>query len=152
MSDLRIAHSVLSEIFEGDPEPIPSWDRGDVAKLETCRGSIEVEAFGMRKYPDVEACAAKLLYSAIKLHAFPNGNKRFALVLVLVFLIKNDRRLTVAPGVNAETARRVAESNPHSAEGEPDLIIEGLTDFYRTNLEHHVWQRSAGSSAVRDPT
>lgn len=146
MSDLRVAHSVLEELFSHDPEPIPAWGHGDLSKLETCRASIEVDAFGIRKYRDVESCAAKLFYSTIKLHPFPNGNKRFALVLLFVFLIRNGRRLTVGPGINAEMARWVAASDPHAPEGEPGKMIAELTDFFRENLAPHRW-----GTSVRGP-
>jgi death-on-curing family protein len=133
MGDLKVAHRVLSEVFADDAEPLPAWHEADRDKLETCRCSIEVEAFGVRKYDDVESCAAKLFYSTIKNHAFPNGNKRYALVLTLLFLLKNGRMLTVAEGVNARTAKWVADSNPHTPEGSPDVIVGVLTTFYREN-------------------
>ena len=135
MSDLRVAHDVLAQVFQDDPEPIPSWELGDLFKLETCRASIEVEAFGVRKYPDLESCAAKLFYATVKAHAFPNGNKRFGLVLVLLFLMKNEMRLTVPAGVAAQTAKQVAQSDPHTADGHPDAVVMRLTAFFRDSLE-----------------
>src|SRR4051812_1035267 len=81
MDDLRLAHRLLAEVFEHDPEPLPGWEEGDPHGLATCRACIEVEAFGIQKYPDLPSAAAKLFYSTIKLHSSPNGNKRFALVL-----------------------------------------------------------------------
>jgi Fic/DOC family len=134
LDDLKIAHAVLAEVFADDPEPIPTWEEGSQSLLETCRGCIEVECFGFRKYPDLPSAAAKLFYSTCKLHAFPNGNKRFALVLTLVLLIKNQARLTAGQGVSAQAAERVANSDPHSPEGAPDVMISGLTDFFRANL------------------
>ncbi|MDQ4040460.1 MAG: type II toxin-antitoxin system death-on-curing family toxin [Actinomycetota bacterium] len=99
--DLRIAYIVLAEVFHDDPEPIPAWERADPHALATCRACIEVEAFGVRKYRDLPSAAAKLFYSVIKLHPFPNGNKRFALVLTLLLIIKNNRRLTAPRGLGA---------------------------------------------------
>jgi len=138
---------VLAEFFEKDPEPIPGWERGDLSKLETCRSSIEVEAFGVRKYPDVPSCAAKLFYSTIKMHAFPNGNKRFALVLLIVFLIRNGKRLTVASGVSADVAKRIAESDPHSDEGSPEKMIADLTDFFRKHLKDREFGQAEAGTA-----
>jgi death-on-curing family protein len=149
MGDLRVAHSVLAEVFENDPEPIPEWERGELSKLETCRCCIEVEAFGVRKYPDVASCAAKLFYSTIKMHAFPNGNKRFALVLLLVFLIRNEVRLSVATGVSAETAKRIADSDPRSPEGQPDVMVAELTEFFRQHLVPHEPGEDLGGEQQR---
>lgn len=135
MGELRLAHQVLAESFAGDEEPIPAWEEGDQHLLETLRGCIEVQAFGVMKYPDVGSCTAKLFYSACKLHAFPNGNKRYALVISLLFLIKNSYRMTAPVGLGAATAKWVAESDPHSAEGHPDLIVETLKIFWAENIQ-----------------
>jgi hypothetical protein len=134
MEDLKLAHGVLAEVFAEDPEPIPSWEEGRSDLLATCRGCIEVESFGYRKYPDLPSAAAKLFYSACKLHAFPNGNKRFALVVTIFLLVKNRTRLTAGQGVSAQAAELVADSDPHSPEGAPDVMIGNLTEFFRDNL------------------
>jgi death on curing protein len=105
MRDLWIAHHVLAEFFADDPEPIPAWDEGDAAKLEMCRACIEVQSCGVLKYPDVPSAAAKLFYSTIKLHAFPNGNKRFALVLTVAFILNNGLMFT-APRASARIPQR----------------------------------------------
>ena len=135
MEQLRIAHTVLAEVFKDDPEPIPRWEQGDPASLATCRACTEVEAYGVRKYPDVPSAAAKLFYSCIKLHAFPNGNKRFALVVALYFAIINGYRLTAPEGMSVEVAEAVAESDPHDPATSPDAVIGTLTIFYRENME-----------------
>jgi death-on-curing family protein len=136
MDDLRLAHRVLAEVFKDDPEPLPNWHHGDRTALATCRGCIEVEAFGQKKYPDLPAAAAKLFYSTIKLHAFPNGNKRFALVLTLLLLRKNNYLLTASQGVGSNIAKIVAATDPHVAVTAPDQIIELLGDFYADNIEY----------------
>jgi death-on-curing family protein len=135
MDDLRIAHMVLAEVFKDDPEPLPDWDRADQHRLGECRACIEVEAFGVKKYPDLPSAVAKLFYSTIKLHAFPNGNKRFAVVLSLMLLIKNGYMLTAESGVGASVAKLVAESDPHAPETAPDVVIAVLAEFYAENIE-----------------
>jgi len=133
MVDLELSHRILAEVFAED-EPVPSWEQGDASLLATCRGCIEVEAFGVRKYPDLPSAAAKLFYSTIKLHAFPNGNKRFALVLTIGLLVKHGARLTVPQGLGSAVAKWVADSDPHSRTGDPDGMIGALTKFYADNL------------------
>lgn len=139
LDDLRAAHAVLAEVFEGDPEPVPGWYEGNRPKLATIAGCTEVSMFGHEKYPDLPSKAAKLFYSAIKVHAFPNGNKRFALVLTLAYFVHNGHRLMAAQGVGAEVARRVADSDPHSPSGAPDTMVEALAVFFKENVEAYDW-------------
>jgi death-on-curing family protein len=103
-------------------------------RLAECRGCVEVEAFGERKYPDLPAAAAKLFYSTIKLHPFPNGNKRFALVLSFVLLLKNGYMLRAPDRMGARVAKLVAESDPHDPKTTPDKMIEALTEFFGENM------------------
>jgi death-on-curing family protein len=135
MDDLLIAHVVLAEVFKDDPEPVPDWDRADQHRLSECRACIEVEAFGVKKYPDLPSAVAKLFYSTIKLHAFPNGNKRFALVLSLMLLVKNGYVLTAPSGVGANIAKLVADADPHNPPTAPDAMITALAQFYAENME-----------------
>jgi death-on-curing family protein len=134
MDDMRRAHNVLSDVFKNDPEPIPEWDSADRNRLAECRACIEVEAFGFKKYPDLPSAVAKLFYSTVKGHIFPNGNKRFALVLSLLLLMKNGQMLTAAQGVSAEVALLVARSDPHSPETAPDRMVDSLAQFYAENM------------------
>jgi death-on-curing family protein len=135
MSDLRLAHRVLAEFFAEDPEPVPAWEEGDEAKLQTICECTEVGVFGVEKYPDLYWKAGKLFYSTIKMHAFPNGNKRFALVLTLLLFSKNDQRLTTPVGVNTATATDIAASDPQTRRGNPDAYITVLADHFRENSE-----------------
>jgi prophage maintenance system killer protein len=134
MADLEASHAALAEVFANDPEPIPAWDEGDQDLLETCCGSIETGAFGERKYPDLPSAAAKLFYSGVKLHAFPNGNKRFGLSLLIRFLILNDSHLTCAPGSMAPLAEHISKSDPRDPLETPDLVIAGVATFFDTYL------------------
>lgn len=135
MGDLQIAHALLEERFRDDPEPMPSWREGDQRLLETCQRCTEVSAFGRLKYPTLVEKTAKLFYSGIKLHAFPNGNKRFGVVLTLVFLIKNGHRVQAAPGELSYMATWVAKTKPHLDAGKPDLITDRLIRFFETRIE-----------------
>lgn len=114
MDDLEASHGVLAEVFANDPEPVPTWDEGRTDLLETLCGSVE-PTFGVRKYPDIPSAAAKVFYSGVKLHAVPNGNKRFGLSVLIRFLILNDQHLTCAPGSMAPLAEHISISDPHDA-------------------------------------
>jgi death-on-curing family protein len=131
IDDLQIIHNVLLGFFKDYPEPVPPWEDGDRVLLETYCACTEV----YDKYPDIPTKAAKLFYSGIKLHCFPNGNKRFSLVGVLLFLVLNGYRLTAAQGVSVEVATWVADSDPHSDLGNPDRVVGVLAEFFAENIE-----------------
>jgi prophage maintenance system killer protein len=133
--DLRRALELLREVFQENPEPLPSWEEGDPALLEMCRSCTDVEAFGTRKYPDVPSAAAKLFYSAIKNHPFPNGNKRFALALTIYFIVFSEGELTAARAVSARVAEWVASTDPHDPQTSPDAVVRALTVFFEQSIE-----------------
>ena len=130
-------------MFENDPEPMPPWEDGDSEKLEMLCHCSEVEAFGVQKYPDLVQKTAKVFYSGVKLHVFPNGNKRFALMTTIVFLILNGHRLRpdgVPPGVLSDLATEVAKTDPHQAGEDSETIIARLVTFFEDKLEPYDWR------------
>lgn len=138
---LALAHQELTRLFEADPEPIPAWASGERDKLEMMCSCTEVEAFGVEKYPDIVSKTAKLFYSAIKLHPFPNGNKRFALIATLSFIIINDHRLKAEVGSAASLATYVATTDPHTPGGEPDRVItQRVRPYFEEGLEPYAWR------------
>jgi len=87
--EVRKIHYALVKDFSSTPDPIiPPGVRSEqllgsaVYRPQTALG-------GELKYPTVETSAAALLHSIILDHPFHNGNKRTALVSVLVFLDEN---------------------------------------------------------------
>lgn len=128
---MKAAHEVLSDVFAGDDEPVPGWDQGDPGLIETCRGSIEVEMFGVKKYPDLFSAAAKLFYSTIKTHSFPNANKRYGTVVTMLLLLLHGYRLDIKLGGWAAAAKMVAETDPHEENGRPDVVVTALAMAFR---------------------
>lgn len=141
MRDLQLAHMVLREVFATDPEPLPGWEQGDQRLLATCCSCTEAGIFGYQKYATLPAKAAKLFYSIIKSHPFPNGNKRFALVAVAVLLRRNGHHLSAEVGLPATIGKWVAESDPRTPEEEPDAIIYALILFFMDAIEPGPWRR-----------
>jgi len=133
--DLRLAHDYLLERFQYDDEPMPPWEDGDDVLLETCRACIEVAVFGEEKYPEFTEKTAKLFYSTIKLHPFSNGNKRFGVVLTLVFVLKNGHTVEAEPGALLRMATRVADADPHKDGTRPDEVIGELTEFFEARVK-----------------
>lgn len=68
-------------------EPIPDYSTKDSALLESALGSPRQTFGGKLLYPTLLKQASILFYSLIKNHPFKNGNKRIAVISLLVFLI-----------------------------------------------------------------
>lgn len=94
-AELDAIHRVLVEEFAdtedpfGDPCGVREWDL-----LESAAFRPQTTFGDVRKYESVEMASAALLHSVIHNHPFHNGNKRTALVSMLVFLDRHDRLLT----------------------------------------------------------
>ena len=106
----------------------------DRSKLEMCCHCTETSAFGKQKYPGLVPKAAKLFYSGIKLHVFPNGNKRFGVVVLLLFLILNDRRLEAEPGELAYMAQHVASANPRKEATKHDRVVVEIVELAEARI------------------
>lgn len=78
-------------------EPIPDYLTRDTALLESALGSPRQSFDGKLLYPTIYKQAAILFYSLIKNHPFRNGNKRIAVMSLLVFLALNKKWLFMSP-------------------------------------------------------
>jgi len=84
------------------------------------------------KYRTVEAKAAALFHSLIMNHAFHNGNKRTALVSLVVFMDRNERRLEISDDEIFDFVVAVArKTSPF--DGEPDEIVEQIRRHLRAH-------------------
>lgn len=82
-------HKALVEDFARQTDPIePSGPRPG-SSLASALFRPQTSSGNVSKYPTVEMSAASLLHSMILNHPFHNGNKRTALVTMLVFLDRN---------------------------------------------------------------
>lgn len=70
-----------------------------------------------------------LFYSLIKNHPFRNGNKRIAVIALLVFLSINGKWLEIKPRVLYEVALLVAESEAKERESIINTLREELGEF-----------------------
>lgn len=72
-------------------EPIPDYTTRNNALLESALGSPKQTFDGKLLYPTLIDQATVLFYSLIKNHPFENGNKRIAVIALLVFLRLNGK-------------------------------------------------------------
>jgi death-on-curing family protein len=82
-------HFELVKDFSTYDDPITPPGPRDIGLLGSAVFRPQTALGGTLKYPTVEMSAAALLHSIIHDHPFHNGNKRTALVSVLVFLDEN---------------------------------------------------------------
>ena len=93
---LDVAHieetvwKLTKRFFDKSDEPIPNFASCDLSRLEQALASPRQSWDGKDLYPNIEDKAAILIYNLIKMHPFENGNKRIALVSMLVFLMFNN--------------------------------------------------------------
>jgi death-on-curing protein len=97
-------------------EPIPPFDTRFPGKLELILGIPKQEFEGQSFYPTLTEQAAALFYSLVKEHPFLNGNKRIAVVGLLLFLLLNGKWLDIDWETFYKTTMVVAESNPQERE------------------------------------
>ena len=76
-------------------EPIPDFDTRFPNILESCLAAPFQRVFGHTPYPRLIDQASVLFYHISKDHPFQNGNKRIAIVVLLVFLRKRKKWLRV---------------------------------------------------------
>jgi death-on-curing protein len=78
-------------------EPIPDYSTRDNALLESTLVSVKQTFGGKLLYPTLIEQSSMLFYSLIKNHLFKNGNKRIAVMSLLVFLALNKKWLSISP-------------------------------------------------------
>ena len=93
-SEVLAIHDALVHDFAQSGDPIDPPGVRDENLLASAVYRPHTGIGDVYKYPTVEASAAALLCALINDHPFHNGNKRTALVAMLVFLDENDVTLT----------------------------------------------------------
>lgn len=91
-------------------EPIPDYSTRENSLLESSLAAPR-QAYEFSN-ASLEKQASILFYSLIKNHPFKNGNKRIAVVTLLVFLSLNNRWIEINPSFFYEIAVLVAKSDP----------------------------------------
>jgi death-on-curing family protein len=92
--DVLEIHNSLVQDFTDDEDPIEPPGVRNETLLQSAVTRPHTRIGSDRKYRTVEMAAAALLHSLVMDHPFHNGNKRTALVAMLVFLDENGFLLT----------------------------------------------------------
>ena len=107
-----IAHSYSKVYLEWD-EPVPDFKTRYPGVLERCLIAPH-QAFEGRLYEGLIKKAAILFYLMVKNHPFHDGNKRMAVITLLVFLVRNGKWLAVSNEDLYMFAKSVAGSDVKS--------------------------------------
>jgi prophage maintenance system killer protein len=108
-------------------EPIPDFGTRTPHALERCLITPFQSFGGRRLYRGLIGKAAILFSLLIKNHPFLNGNKRIAVMALLVFLAVHQRWLRVDPQELYRFAVWVAQSNPRVK----DATVAAIEQFLR---------------------
>jgi|SRR3989338_84955 len=102
----------LTREFLTFDEPIPDYSTRNSNLLGSSLASPRHTFDKKLLYPTLEEQASILFYSLIKNHPFVNGNKRIAVMTLLVFLRLNGKWLKIPPLMLYKLAFIVANSRP----------------------------------------
>ncbi len=123
-----LAHSLAQELMSWN-EPIPPFSTRFPHKLESCLVS-PFQTFGRKPlYRSLLKKASVLFYLLIKNHPFQNGNKRIAVVSVLIFLKKNGKWLKVSNQELYNFSIWIAQSPPSVRKDTIDAIESFFTKY-----------------------
>lgn len=129
-----ICHSLAVKYFSVNGEPIGDFYLSDFGKISSALANPSRKFNGIDLYATLYEKGAILVYSLVKAHAFSNGNKRIALVALLVFLGLNGKYLDVDRMILADKMVEIAESRPDMK----DQVLKSLAKYleqYCTDME-----------------
>ncbi|HEY4475546.1 MAG TPA: type II toxin-antitoxin system death-on-curing family toxin [Candidatus Paceibacterota bacterium] len=106
----KMCHPIAVDIFDTKEDPISKFDDRQHSLLDSALNLPKATFGGKDLYPTLINKATILFYALNKNHPFKNGNKRIALVSLLVFLYINDYWLDAGKEEMFKKTLYVAES------------------------------------------
>ncbi|HEY0606988.1 MAG TPA: type II toxin-antitoxin system death-on-curing family toxin [Herpetosiphonaceae bacterium] len=89
LTEIFLIHELLIETFGG----MRGVTEPGFGKLEAAVAAPDVSMFGEDLYTDLPSKASALFYRLIRTHGFSDGNKRVALVALILYLQRHGMRL-----------------------------------------------------------
>ncbi|HEX6291344.1 MAG TPA: type II toxin-antitoxin system death-on-curing family toxin [Herpetosiphonaceae bacterium] len=89
LTEIFLIHELLIETFGG----MRGVTEHGFGKLEAAVAAPDVSMFGEDLYVGLPAKATALFFRLVRAHGFSDGNKRVALVALIVYLERNGMRL-----------------------------------------------------------
>jgi len=124
-----ICFSFVKE-YMGFSEPIPEFVSRNPGILESCLETPLANFGNKDMYSTAIDKLSILFYLLIKNHPFQNGNKRLAVVTLLIILYLNNKWLNVDPISFYKFAKKVAGSNAK----DKDQLVSKIKEF----LSNHI--------------
>lgn len=118
-------------------EPIPDYSTRDIPLLESSLASPK-NTFYNTDNPTLVDLTAALFYSLIKNHPFANGNKRIAVMTILIFLRINGKWLDISPILLYQLAVTIANSQPNDRE---KVLAEFKRMFHDYIVEYSEYEK-----------
>jgi len=135
VDEVRAIHFELVDDFLSTSDPIEPPGVKSEQLLASAVFRPQTSLGGILKYPTVETSAAALLHAIIQDHPFHNGNKRTALVSMLVFLDENGFFPEFNQDMIFKLVLQVAQhaiASPHR-ENLSDREVLAITDWLCSN-------------------
>lgn len=112
-------------------EPLYDLTNENVEKLKSALEIPFVSYMGEEKYKTLSKKAAAMLYLVSKNHAFGNGNKRTAVILMLLLLYENKKWV----GFSAKELYKLSIEVTADRSRDIDEAINSLAEIIEANLE-----------------
>jgi death-on-curing family protein len=146
VNEITSIHEHLVKLFEDGEDPISPPGVKSQALLESAQSRPSTAMGRTEKYPEFYSKAAALFHSLTKNHAFHNGNKRTALVVLLTMLYRNDKALRqdVTDDILYDFVLAVTSDAFPSAEHglSADEVIVRIKKWIRDHVESSVTKLS----------
>jgi death-on-curing family protein len=128
-------HEALIQDFVASGDPIEPPGVRDENLLHSAVSRPETAMGEVKKYSTVEVYAAALLHSLVHNHPFHNGNKRTAVVSMLVFLDRNNVLLTCSEQALFKHVLLVAQHGlvPYGASQRADREVIVIAEWICAN-------------------
>ena len=148
--DVVAIHQKLVEDFARGRDPIQPPGVREPALLESALSRPHTSLGASSKYPTVSMAGAALLHAIVHDHPFHNGNKRTALVSLIVFLDKHGYILVAIEDELFEYVLRVAAHEivpvrEHSGQPSTDSEMLDIAQW----LQRHVRRIRKGESCMK---
>lgn len=118
-------------------EPIPDYSTRDNSLLESSLAA-PINTFYNTDNPTLVDLTAVLFYSLIKNHPFANGNKRIAVMTILIFLRLNDKWLDISASLLYKLAVTIATSLPEERD---EVLNEFKRMFHDYIVDYEEFER-----------
>ena len=130
LEEVRLIAFDLARQHLSFDEPMPDFDTRFPNILESCLATPFQQVFGHSPYPNLIAQASVLFYLLVKNHPFQNGNKRIAIVVLLVFLAKHNKWVRIDRDRLYKFTLWVAESKAKDM----SFVLPSIQAFISTHL------------------